>query len=84
MRRLAISILIVLAIASVAWADTYTLQFPSTINGFRDSTGAQHQPDANRFMTTTSLKGLDALLSIVQMPKGVPVACVAIDNLPAG
>jgi len=27
-----------------------------------------------------SLKGLDALLSIVQMPKGVPVATVAIDN----
>lgn len=28
----------------------------------------------------TRLKGLDALLSIVQMPKGVPVATVAIDN----
>ncbi len=28
----------------------------------------------------TSLQGLDALLSIVQMPKGVPVATVAIDN----
>jgi 5-(carboxyamino)imidazole ribonucleotide mutase len=26
------------------------------------------------------LKGLDALLSIAQMPKGVPVATVAIDN----
>lgn len=26
------------------------------------------------------LGGLDSLLSIVQMPKGVPVACVAIDN----
>lgn len=26
------------------------------------------------------LKGLDALLSIVQMPKGVPVATVAVDN----
>ena len=24
--------------------------------------------------------GVDALLSIVQMPKGVPVACVGIDN----
>jgi 5-(carboxyamino)imidazole ribonucleotide mutase len=23
---------------------------------------------------------MDALLSIVQMPKGVPVACVGIDN----
>lgn len=28
----------------------------------------------------TSLQGQDALLSIVQMPKGVPVATVAIDN----
>jgi 5-(carboxyamino)imidazole ribonucleotide mutase len=26
------------------------------------------------------LGGLDALLSIVQMPKGVPVGCVGIDN----
>ncbi|MFH1126354.1 MAG: AIR carboxylase family protein [Candidatus Altiarchaeota archaeon] len=26
------------------------------------------------------LNGLDALLSIAQMPKGVPVACVGIDN----
>ncbi|MEA1993962.1 MAG: 5-(carboxyamino)imidazole ribonucleotide mutase [Euryarchaeota archaeon] len=29
---------------------------------------------------STKLGGLDALLSIVQMPKGVPVACVGIDN----
>jgi len=27
-----------------------------------------------------ALSGLDALLSIVQMPKGIPVACVGIDN----
>jgi 5-(carboxyamino)imidazole ribonucleotide mutase len=27
---------------------------------------------------TTKLKGLDSLLSIVQMPKGIPVATVAI------
>lgn len=31
-------------------------------------------------VTTTSLKGLDALLSIAQMPKGTPVATVAVDN----
>ena len=31
-------------------------------------------------VSTKSLKGLDSLLSIVQMPKGVPVATVAIDN----
>jgi len=28
----------------------------------------------------SKLGGLDALLSIAQMPKGVPVACVGIDN----
>jgi len=27
-----------------------------------------------------TLMGIDALLSIVQMPRGVPVACVGIDN----
>ena len=31
-------------------------------------------------MMTKSLKGLDSLLATVQMPKGVPVATVAIDN----
>jgi len=31
-------------------------------------------------VNATSLRGLDALLSIVQMPRGVPVATVAIDN----
>ena len=29
---------------------------------------------------TTALGGMDSLLSIVQMPRGVPVATVAIDN----
>ncbi len=29
---------------------------------------------------SAKLGGLDALLSIVQMPPGVPVACVGIDN----
>ncbi len=29
---------------------------------------------------SAKLGGLDALLAIVQMPKGVPVACVGIDN----
>ena len=33
-------------------------------------------------LATSELKGVDALLSIVQMPAGVPVACVAIG--PAG
>lgn len=31
-------------------------------------------------VAVTRLAGNDSLLSIVQMPKGVPVACVAIDN----
>ncbi|GAB6060222.1 5-(carboxyamino)imidazole ribonucleotide mutase [Desulfonatronum parangueonense] len=31
-------------------------------------------------VNATSLQGLDALLSIVQMPRGVPVATVAINN----
>ncbi len=31
-------------------------------------------------VNVTSMNGLDALLSIVQMPKGVPVATVAVDN----
>ncbi|KZV89999.1 phosphoribosylaminoimidazole carboxylase [Exidia glandulosa HHB12029] len=29
---------------------------------------------------TTALSGVDSLYSIVQMPRGIPVACVAIDN----
>ena len=31
-------------------------------------------------MKTSDLGGLDSLLSMVQMPKGVPVACVAING----
>lgn len=52
--------------------------------------GAAHLPGMVASLTTlpvigvpvqvTSLKGLDALLSIIQMPKGVPVAAVAVDN----
>ena len=29
-----------------------------------------------------TLKGLDSLLSIAQMPRGVPVATMAVDNAP--
>lgn len=52
--------------------------------------GAAHLPGMVAAMTTlpvigvpvniTAFHGLDSLLSIVQMPKGVPVATVAIDN----
>lgn len=52
--------------------------------------GAAHLPGMVASLTTLpvigvpvtigKLKGIDALLSIVQMPKGVPVATVAVDN----
>lgn len=52
--------------------------------------GAAHLPGMVASLTTLpvigvpvlvgKLAGMDALLSIVQMPKGVPVASVAIDN----
>jgi 5-(carboxyamino)imidazole ribonucleotide mutase len=52
--------------------------------------GAAHLPGMVASLTTlpvigvpvnvTSMNGLDALLSIAQMPKGVPVATMAVDN----
>ena len=52
--------------------------------------GAAHLPGMVASLTTLpvigvpvqvgNLKGLDALLSIAQMPKGVPVATMAVDN----
>ena len=52
--------------------------------------GAAHLPGMLASLTTLpvigvpialkKLKGLDSLLSVAQMPKGVPVATVAIDN----
>lgn len=52
--------------------------------------GAAHLPGMVAAYTTlpvigvpiniTSLKGMDSYLSIAQMPKGIPVATVAIDN----
>lgn len=52
--------------------------------------GAAHLPGMTASWTTLpvigvpvghgALKGMDSLLSIVQMPRGVPVATVAIDN----
>ncbi len=52
--------------------------------------GAAHLPGMVASLTTLpvigvpvlvgKLKGLDALLSIAQMPKGVPVATMAVDN----
>ena len=52
--------------------------------------GAAHLPGMTASMTTLPvigvpvglehLSGLDSLLSIVQMPAGIPVATVAVDN----
>lgn len=52
--------------------------------------GAAHLPGMVASVTTLpvigvpvlvgKLDGLDALLSIAQMPRGVPVACMAVDN----
>jgi len=52
--------------------------------------GAAHLPGMVAASTTlpvigvpvgiTSLKGVDALMSIMQMPRGVPVATMAVDN----
>lgn len=39
-----------------------------------------HLPVIGVPIETKTLKGLDSLLSIVQMPKGIPVATVAIGN----
>lgn len=39
-----------------------------------------HLPVIGVPVTASKLKGLDSLLSIAQMPKGIPVATVAIDN----
>lgn len=63
-------------------------------NGFKiiiaGAGGAAHLPGMVASMTTLpvigvpvtigKLQGLDALLSIAQMPKGVPVATMAVDN----
>jgi 5-(carboxyamino)imidazole ribonucleotide mutase len=39
-----------------------------------------HLPVIGVPVRTSALNGMDSLLSIVQMPRGVPVATVAIDN----
>lgn len=39
-----------------------------------------HKPVIGVPVSGNLMGGLDALLSIVQMPKGVPVACVGVDN----
>lgn len=72
----------------------YQFASEARANGFQviiaGAGGAAHLPGMVASLTTlpvigvpvnvTKLSGLDALMSIVQMPKGVPVATVAIDN----
>lgn len=64
-----------------------SLEFKVIIAG---AGGAAHLPGMVASLTTlpvvavpiksSKLSGLDSLLSIVQMPSGVPVACMAIDG----
>jgi len=42
--------------------------------------GVTHLPVIGLPMKSSFCDGLDSLLSVVQMPKGVPVACVAVDG----
>jgi 5-(carboxyamino)imidazole ribonucleotide mutase len=42
--------------------------------------GTTHLPVIGLPIKSSFCDGLDSLLSVVQMPKGVPVACVAIDG----
>lgn len=42
--------------------------------------GTTHLPVIGLPMKSSFCDGLDSLLSVVQMPKGVPVACVAVDG----
>ena len=72
----------------------YSFASDAESNGFKviiaGAGGAAHLPGMIASKTnlpvlgvpikTTYLEGKDSLLSIVQMPKGVPVATVAIDN----
>ena len=37
-------------------------------------------PTEVHIIKTSMMGGLDSLLSMVQMPKGIPVACVAVDG----
>lgn len=70
-----------------AFAEAAADQFSTIIAG---AGGAAHLPGMVASLTTLpvigvpitvgKMKGLDALLSIAQMPKGVPVATVAVDN----
>ena len=69
----------------IDWAEKNTIKVIIAGAG-----GAAHLPGMLASYTTlpvigvpvnvTALNGMDALLSIVQMPKGIPVATVAIDN----
>ncbi|KAA8922760.1 5-(carboxyamino)imidazole ribonucleotide mutase [Thermoplasma sp.] len=87
---------VILRIVSAHRTPEYMLQFASSAKDqgieviIAGAGGAAHLPGMVASMTTLpvigvpvpsrNLNGLDSLLSIVQMPSGIPVATVAIGN----
>jgi 5-(carboxyamino)imidazole ribonucleotide mutase len=83
-------------IVAAHWAPKKTLRFIAEIESkgveviIAGADGSAHLPGMIASLTTmpvigvplrgTSLDGLDSLLSIVQMPRGVPVGTMAIDS----
>jgi 5-(carboxyamino)imidazole ribonucleotide mutase len=83
-------------IVAAHWAPKKTLRFIAELESKRTEViiaaadGSAHLPGMIASLTTipvigvplqgTSLHGMDSLLSIVQMPHGVPVATMAIDS----
>ena len=83
-------------IVAAHWAPKKTLRFISELESKRveviiaAADGSAHLPGMIASLTTipvigvplegTSLQGMDSLLSIVQMPHGVPVATMAINS----
>ena len=83
-------------IVAAHWAPKKTLRFIAELESKRveviiaAADGSAHLPGMVASLTTipvigvplqgTSLQGMDSLLSIVQMPHGVPVATMAIDS----
>ena len=83
-------------IVAAHWAPKKTLRFITELESKRveviiaAADGSAHLPGMIASLTTipvigvpldgTSLQGMDSLLSIVQMPRGVPVATMAINS----
>src|SRR6266566_502771 len=85
-----------ISIVAAHWAPKKTLRFIAELESKRveviiaAADGSAHLPGMIASLTTipvigvpldgTSLQGMDSLLSIVQMPRGVPVATMAINS----